>query len=252
LPINQLEVPSVKYFVAAGIVAAVGAFGPAIADEPLKFDNEATRMNYSIGYQIGGDLKKQGVELSPDAVRAGMQDALSGAEPKMSAADMKSALVELKQKIVAEQKQRASEQEKKRADEGAKFMAENAKKEGVVTTQSGLQYKVVQEGTGKSPGPKDRVTVNYRGTLIDGQEFDSSYKRDKPTTFGLDNVIKGWGEGLQLMKEGGKAQLVIPPALAYGDRGPLAQQTLIFDVELISVGPQAAESVPGAASTHGE
>jgi FKBP-type peptidyl-prolyl cis-trans isomerase len=115
-------------------------------------------------------------------------------------------------------------------------MEENAKKEGVVTTDSGLQYQIIEEGTGKAPSPTDKVTVNYRGTLINGNEFDSSYSRGEPATFQLNGVIKGWTEGLQHIKEGGKIKLFIPPELAYGGRGPLAHRTLVFDVELLSVG----------------
>jgi FKBP-type peptidyl-prolyl cis-trans isomerase len=115
-------------------------------------------------------------------------------------------------------------------------MQENAEKPGVKTSASGLQYKIIESGTGKAPKPTDKVTVNYRGTLTNGNEFDSSYKRGEPSTFQLDGVIKGWTEGLQLIREGGKIQLVIPPELAYGDRGPLGHRTLVFDVELISVG----------------
>jgi FKBP-type peptidyl-prolyl cis-trans isomerase len=124
--------------------------------------------------------------------------------------------------------------------EGQQFLEANAKKEGVTTTESGLQYKVIEEGSGKSPGPGDTVTVNYTGTLVDGTEFDSSAKHGGPATFKLDAVIKGWSEGLQLMKEGGKTRLFIPQKLAYGDRGPLGHRALIFDVELIKVGgPEA-------------
>ena len=125
---------------------------------------------------------------------------------------------------------------------GRQFLEENAKKEGVVTTPSGLQYQVIEEGSGESPGPADTVTVNYRGTLVDGSVFDSSAKHGGPATFKLDAVIKGWSEGLQLMKEGGKAKLFIPQELAYGQRGPLAHRALIFDVELISVGEPEAGS----------
>jgi FKBP-type peptidyl-prolyl cis-trans isomerase len=110
----------------------------------------------------------------------------------------------------------------------------------VTTTASGLQYKIISAGTGKKPTAADTVTVNYRGTLIDGAEFDSSYARGKPATFPLNGVIAGWTEGVQLMQEGGKAQLVIPPALAYGDKGELAGQVLVFEVELIKVGPPPA------------
>jgi FKBP-type peptidyl-prolyl cis-trans isomerase FklB len=210
--------------------------GVASAAEPLNFEDETTRINYSLGYQIGGDFKRQHVEMNAEAVTQGIRDAMSGAEPKMPAGDMRTTLVELKRKVVTEQRKRAVEQELTLSAEGKKFLEENAKKEGVVTTPSGLQYKVIEEGMGKTPQPTDEVTVNYRGTLINGKEFDSSYKRGKPATFRLNGVIKGWTEGLQLVKEGGKIELFVPPELAYGDRGPLAHRTLIFDVELISVG----------------
>ena len=155
--------------------------------------------------------------------------------------------------MVADERKRKVQRELDYIAAGEKFMQENANKEGVVTTESGLQYKVIEAGTGKSPGLEDRVTVHYRGTLVDGKEFDSSYKKGKPATFPLNGVIKGWSEGLQLMKEGGKSQLVIPPPLAYGDRGPLGHRTLIFDVELISVGaPPAAAVTPAPAPTDDE
>jgi len=120
------------------------------------------------------------------------------------------------------------------------YLAENGKKPGVTTTASGLQYKVITPGTGRKPTASDTVTVNYRGTLVDGAEFDSSYARGKPATFPLNGVIAGWTEGVQLMQEGGKAQLVIPPSLAYGDKGELANQVLVFEVELIKVEPTPA------------
>ena len=121
--------------------------------------------------------------------------------------------------------------------EGTAFLAENAKKEGVITTASGLQYKVLKEGDGASPSATSSVTVHYKGTTIDGNEFDSSYKRGAPVEFRLDRVIKGWTEGLQLMKEGAMYELYIPPELAYGNRGRLANQMLIFEIELLEVKP---------------
>jgi FKBP-type peptidyl-prolyl cis-trans isomerase len=152
--------------------------------------------------------------------------------------------MDLKRKIVAEQKKRTAEQELQMAEAGKKFLEENAKQPGVITTESGLQYQIVEEGTGKTPSPTDQVTVNYRGTLVDGNEFDSSYSRGKPATFQLNGVVKGWTEGLQHVKEGGKIKLFVPPELAYGDRGPMAHRTLIFDVELISVGGTAETAPP--------
>jgi len=226
-----------------GIALLAAPLYIASADEALSLDNETARINYSLGHQIGSDFKRQGIELSAPAMVKGIEDALSGAEPMMKPEEMHTTLMELKRKIVADQKKKAEEQAMAKAEEGKKFLEENAKKDGVVTTESGLQYQIVEEGSGKSPSPTDKVTVNYRGTQVDGTEFDSSYKRGKPTSFPLNGVVKGWTEGLQLIKEGGKIKLFIPPELAYGARGPLANQTLIFDVELISVGePEQAQA----------
>lgn len=212
----------------------------------LDFNNESVRINYSLGYQIGGDFKRQGVAMDADAVVQGIADALADAEPKMPAADMRQTLMDLKRKVVAEQRKRSVERELDMLAAGEAFMKENAGKEGVQTTASGLQYEILEPGAGKRPGPQDQVTVHYRGTLIDGKEFDSSHKRGEPASFRLDGVIKGWSEGLQLMQEGGKARFVIPPTLAYGDRGPLGHRTLIFDVELLAVAPPAAAAAEPA------
>lgn len=214
----------------------------ALADEALNLEDETVRINYSLGYQIGGDFKRQEVDMDADAVIQGIEDALTGAKPKMSQPEMTSTLMELKRKVVAAQQKRGVENELKYVADGKQFMEENANKDGVVTTGSGLQYKVIKPGTGKSPGPQDTVTVNYRGTFIDGKQFDSSFKRNKPATFAVNRVIKGWSEGLQLMKEGGKSMLYIPQNLAYGSRGPLAHRTLIFEVELLSVEPPKQEA----------
>ena len=215
---------------------------PLSAAEDLKFEDETARINYSLGYQIGGDFKRQGVEMDAEAVVQGIRDALEGADPQMTPAQMKTTLMELKKKVVADQRKRGVENELKYIAEGKQFMQENANKEGVITTESGLQYKVIEPGSGKSPGPTDQVTVHYRGTFIDGKPFDSSYKKKKPATFAVNRVIKGWSEGLQLMKEGGKSQLFIPQNLAYGSRGPLAHRTLIFEVELLAVEPPKPET----------
>ena len=145
------------------------------------------------------------------------------------------------QKKINEQRQKNQAAElQKAAAAGSAFLAENAKRPGVTTTASGLQYKVLTPGTGKKPTANDTVTVNYRGTLVDGTEFDSSYSRGQPATFPVEGVIAGWTEALQLMQEGSKWQIVIPPKLAYADQGPLAGQVLVFDVELLKVGPPEA------------
>jgi FKBP-type peptidyl-prolyl cis-trans isomerase FklB len=217
---------------AIGVAVAVLAASSAPA-EPLDLEDESTRINYSLGYQIGGDFKRQGVALDAAAVVRGIEDALAGSEPQIPRPEMQQTLVELKRRIVADERGRSAEGELQMQAAGRKFLEANAKAPGVVTSGSGLQYRILDEGRGKHPGPRDEVTCRYRGTLIDGHEFDSSGA--EPARFRLDGVIKGWTEGLQLIGAGGKIQLFVPPELAYGDRGPLGHRTLVFDVELISV-----------------
>lgn len=215
----------------------------AKAEEKPLLKDANDRTSYSVGYQIGSDFKRQGVGINPELMVKGVQDALGEKEPLMTLEEMQQTLVELKQKIVADQR----EEQKKAAAEnlalGEAFLAENAKKEGVKTLPSGLQYKVIKEGSGKTPKADDSVTVHYRGTLIDGTDFDSSYARNQPTKFQVDRVIPGWTEALQLMKEGAKWELFVPANLAYGERGAGSaippNSTLIFYVELISVDEKA-------------
>jgi len=192
---------------------------------------ETSSMSYALGYQLGRDLA--GTELDSQALLQGLGDGRSGAEPKLGPDAMQGALATLEQRINAQRAKEQAEAAQKTAAAGTAYLADNARREGVKTTASGLQYKVIKAGSGRSPALNDTVTVHYRGTLVDGSEFDSSYKRGQPATFPVSGVIAGWTEALQLMKEGAQWQLVIPPALAYGDRGPLAGQVLIFDVELI-------------------
>jgi len=204
------------------------------------------KVSYSVGLNVGTNFKKQGQDLNPDALLAGVKDALSGKTPALTENELKETMeawskqMEDKQKVAGE----------KNAADATKFLAENKKKDGVKTTASGLQYKVMKEGTGAQPKETDTVTVNYRGTLINGTEFDSSYKRGQPATFPVNGVIKGWTEALQLMKPGSKYQLFIPPDLAYGPRaaGPdiTPNSALIFEVELLEVKPAAASTGPSA------
>jgi FKBP-type peptidyl-prolyl cis-trans isomerase FklB len=214
----------------------------AFAAEAPAMD-DAARQSYALGYQLGRDLK--GADLRGDAIVQGLKDGSSGTPAKIDEQQMQQALAALDQRI-AEQRAKAQVAQLEAAlAAGNAYRAENAKKPGVQTTATGLQYKVVKAGTGRTPTAGDTVTVNYRGTLVDGKEFDSSYKRGEPATFPVAGVIPGWTEALQLMKEGAQYQLVIPPELAYGERGaggvipPGA--TLVFDVELISVAPTAAK-----------
>src|SRR5438046_4848145 len=202
--------------------------------------DQKDKISYSIGLNIGFNLSRQKVQIKPDLVAAGIKDAIAG-KHQLTTDQIKEIMATFEKDM--EQKQKAAGE--KNASEGTKFLDENKKKEGVKTTASGLQYKVIKDATGAQPKATDTVTVNYRGTLINGTEFDSSYKRGQPATFPLNGVIKGWTEGLQLMKVGAKYQFFIPSDLAYGQRamGPdiAPNSTLIFEVELKSVQPPAAD-----------
>jgi len=218
---------------------------PLFAEDKAPPLNDAKdKASYSIGMNIGQNLKRQGVELNPDAMIAGLKDGLGGKKSALTDDQIKEAMTSLEKDM--EQKQEAAAQ--KNVAEGEKFLADNKTKPGVKTTASGLQYKVEKEGKGAQPKASDTVTVNYRGTLIDGTEFDSSYKRGQPATFPVGGVIKGWTEALQLMKVGSKYQLFIPASLGYGARGAgrdiAPNSTLIFDVELLDVKPSAAGASP--------
>jgi FKBP-type peptidyl-prolyl cis-trans isomerase FklB len=213
-------------------------FGVCSAGEKIDMKDERVRLSYSVGYQVGGDFKRQGLDINPELLLKGVQDALTGQEPLMTPQEMRTILVDVQKTVTAGQEQKRKVEAERNLAAGKPFLAENAKKKGVKTLPSGLQYKVIAEGSGKTPGKADTVTVHYRGTLIDGTEFDSSHRRGKPATFPVEGVIAGWTEALQLMKEGAKWQLFIPPELGYGDKrtgGIEPNSTLIFDVELISV-----------------
>ena len=210
----------------------------AFAADPAPLADESAKQSYALGYQIGRDLR--GVKLDESAVVRGLQDGSSGTKPQLTQEEIVALMKTLQQQADAEQQKRQAAELAKTAAAGKAYLAENAKQAGVVTTASGLQYRIVKPGTGRKPMAEDTVTVNYRGTLIDGAEFDSSYSRGQPATFPLNGVIAGWTEGLQQVQEGGTIELVIPPALAYGDKGPLANQVLVFQVELIRIGAPAA------------
>lgn len=220
----------------ATITAALALAAPAhAADKAL---DDAARMQYALGYQLGKDLVE--VEPRPQDFQNGIDDGRKGAKPKLTDAEMEAALVALEQRVTAQrQKAQAAASEKARAD-GQAYLAGNAKKPGWKTTGTGLQYRVVTPGTGKSPTTEDTVTVHYKGTLVDGTEFDSSYKRGQPASFPVSGVIRGWTEALQLMQVGSKFEVAIPPDLAYGEQGPLANQVLLFEVELLSVATSSA------------
>ena len=207
------------------------------------------KVSYSIGLNIGFNFKKQNLPLNTDALLAGVKDALSDKKPLLSENEVRETMTAWS-KEVAEKQKAVGE---KNAADGEKYLAENKKKDGVKTTATGLQYKVLKEGSGAQPATTDTVTVHYRGTLIDGTEFDSSYKRGEPATFPVQGVIKGWTEALQLMKKGSKYQLFIPSNLAYGERAMppdiAANSTLIFEVELIDIKASGAGASPSPSAS---
>ena len=209
----------------------------SFAQESLKTDQE--KLGYAIGMNIGLNMKQQKIDADAEQIAAGLKTALKGEETLLSQQEMGSILTtyqkEMQQKQMAEMAAAAAGNSKK----AEAFMADNAQKEGVKTLPSGLQYRVITEGDGASPNVESMVDVHYKGTLVDGTEFDSSYKRGEPASFPVGGVIPGWTEALQLMKEGAKWELAIPPALAYGERGapPVIppNSALIFEVELIKI-----------------
>lgn len=231
-----------KFLLIAGLSVGL-LFSQAYAQEKSKLESHKDKISYSVGFSIGNNIKNQPIEVDPDIVVKGIKDALAGSQPLMSEKEIQEAITELRQELVEKQKERMEELAEKNKKAGEAFLGENKKKEGVVTLPSGLQYKIIAPGTGESPKAIDSVTTHYRGTLIDGTEFDSSYKRGKPVTFKVNGVIAGWTEALQLMKVGAKWQLFIPSDLAYGNRGAGPHigpnQTLLFEVELLAInGPE--------------
>ena len=211
------------------VSASLIAFPLFGQEKSPQLKDQKDKVSYSIGMQIGFNLGRQKVDINPDILAAGIKDSLAG-KPQLTPDQVKDIMAQFEKDMEQKQKQLGE----KNKTEGAKFLEENKKKLGV-------QYKVEKEGTGPQPKGTEMVTVNYRGTLIDGTEFDSSYKRGQPATFPVNGVIKGWTEALQLMKQGAKYQLVIPSNLAYAERamgpdiGP--NSTLIFEVELMEVKP---------------
>lgn len=192
------------------------------------------KVSYIIGQQIGQQLKSEGLEIDADTLAASIQDVMSGKESRMKPEEVQAAMMKAQESARAKQEEAGKENREK----GQKFLAENKAKPNVKTTQSGLQYEVLTEGKGKNPKATDTVRVHYKGTLIDGTEFDSSYKRGQPAEFPLNGVIPGWTEGLQLMKVGGKNRLVIPSDMAYGPQGRPGippNSVLVFEVELIEI-----------------
>ena len=209
----------------------------AYAEDALKTDKE--KLGYAIGMNIGMNMKKQNVDADPEQIAAGLKSSFKGEETLLSEQEMGQLLAAYQQEMQMKQMAEAAAAAAENTAKAEAFLKENGAKEGVETLPSGLQYKVITEGTGSSPKAESKVEVHYKGTLVDGTEFDSSYKRGEPASFPVGGVIPGWTEALQLMKEGSKWELAIPPALAYGERGapPVIppNAALVFEVELLKV-----------------
>jgi FKBP-type peptidyl-prolyl cis-trans isomerase FklB len=224
---------------------ALAVYSPLFAAETVTLETESDRISYSLGHQLAGDLKDQAVVFDEALMLQGLRDGLSGNKPQLDTGEMQTLLLKMKQEILEkDQKQRLAKIENRRIKaeqtrkEAEVFLSTNAGKPGVKTLPSGLQYKVIEPGKGRKPTLSDSVIVHYRGKRIDGNEFGSSYGGE-PESFLVKDVIPGMQEALQLMPEGARWELYIPPNLAFKRRGPLEDQALIYEIELVRVGENA-------------
>jgi FKBP-type peptidyl-prolyl cis-trans isomerase len=233
---------------------AADAAAPPATDADLATSDQ--RLSYGIAFGLGQRMKADGVPLDTGAFSAGLSDALAGSEPRLTEEEIAAEMQAYQEKAAVEMEAAQAEAGAANAASSAAFLAANATKEGVVVTDSGLQYEVITEGTGAKPSAEDSVEVHYRGTLVDGTEFDSSYGRGETVTFGVGQVIPGWTEALQLMPTGSKWVLAIPSDLAYGAGGAGQvigpDSALIFEVELIAIPSQAEASGSDAAEPAAE
>ena len=222
----------------------------ASAEEKTTLKSPKEKLSYGMGVDTGQKLQNFPIEVDMDLFIKGMKDAFSKSKLLMTEKEIQETMMDLQKEMRVKLEERTKALGEKNKKEGELFLAENKKKEGRVTLPSGLQYKVLKAGTGEKPTDSDTVTVNYRGTLIDGTEFDSSYSRGKPASFPVKGVVPGWTEALKLMQEGAKWQLFIPPNLAYGERGGGTRigpnATLIFEVELISIQKKQTPASPSS------
>lgn len=244
-----------KHVLMSALCLALLAAPAVSAEKKAALKTKKDKVSYLFGVDMGRkmkmELERQSIEVNAEFIAKGIKDAFGGKELLLTDAELQELRMALQSEITTRNTERAKVLAEKNKKDGDAFLEENKKKDGVKTTASGLQYKVITEGTGKTPQATDKVTVHYRGTLADGAEFDSSYRRGEPATFGLDQVIKGWSEGIPLMKAGSKWTFFIPSELAYGEQGtpggPIGPNAvLIFEVELLSIGEKAPEIVqPG-------
>ena len=219
-------------------MVCLGTAAPLFADGTNILGDEKSRVSYAIGMMLGHNWQQQGLEINPEIAAQAIKTVQAGGTTLLSQAEMQETLTTFQQSFKIKQQQMQAEKAVKNKADGEAFLAANKTKPGVITLPDGLQYTVLANGTGAMPSANDVVSVNYRGTLLDGTEFDNSYKRGQPASFPVNGVIRGWTEALQLMKTGSKWQLVIPAEIAYGEQGRPGippNSTLIFEVELLSV-----------------
>ena len=232
--------------IAAGLLATSTIFAAATTQTSMMPKTQQEKLSYTIGVDLGKNLKSQDLSINADMLAQGVKDALAGGKIKMTDAQMEATLKAFQQKMVTKQKAQFEQVSADNAKAGKDFLAKNKKQKGVVVLPNGLQYKVVKAGNGTPPKASDSVTVDYEGKLVNGTVFDSTYKRGKPATFKVSQVISGWQQALKMMKPGSEWMLYIPSNLAYGERGvggPIGpNETLIFKVHLISVDPAKAAS----------
>ena len=251
-PAQQSSAPSTQQAPASGAKSApasptqkapdakTGTTDPKKNSAPMALETNKDKVSYAVGLNLGRGIHKEAVDVDPEILARGLRDGLTDAKPQMTDEEVQATLTELQKQVTAHQQEVRQQAIEKNKKAGEAFLAANKDKPGVVTLPSGLQYKIIEPGTGPKPAASDSVVCNYRGTLIDGTEFDSSYKRGQASTFPVGQVIKGWTEALQLMPVGSKWQLFIPPDLAYGERGtnggPIGpNETLVFEVQLVSI-----------------
>lgn len=226
----------------SGLIGILSLFllaAPLLAAENTQLKSQKDKVSYAIGINMGNSIKQLPMDIDLDTLLKGFKDAHSGAKLLLSEEEIRTVMTAFQNEMSAKQGEIMKTQGEKNKKEGEAFLAENKKKEGVKTLASGLQYKVIKEGTGKTPKATDKVSTHYQGTLIDGTEFDSSIKRGEPATFPVNGVIPGWTEALQLMKVGAKWQLFVPSKLAYNERGAGPKigpnAVLIFTIELLAI-----------------
>ncbi|HXM68376.1 MAG TPA: FKBP-type peptidyl-prolyl cis-trans isomerase [Candidatus Acidoferrum sp.] len=215
---------------------------------PLTLKTSKEKFSYALGMRMGASLHKQEVPVDANILARGLKDSLAGGKTLLTDQEAQAAIVEVQNDLRNKQQEKMQMEGAANKKEGDAFLAANKAKDGVVTLPSGLEYKILKAGSGPKPTATDSVVCNYRGTLINGTEFDSSYKRGQPATFPVTGVIKGWTEALQLMPVGSKWQLFVPADLAYGERGPAPEigpdSTLIFEVELLSIEDKSKDKAP--------